>query len=467
MHNPHRPLPPAVAGMNTVAMLTATEFLSRVKSNELSVEDYCGACAEVARQIEPKVQAWTWFDPEYLVVNARKADALIRLSLDKRGRAPKSLIGVPVGVKDIFNTADMPTMHGSAIFANYTPGNDARVVTSLRRHDGIVAGKTTTAEFAVHTAPNTGNPWDISRSTGTSSSGSAAAVASCMVPLALSSQTASSTIRPASYCGVYGFKPSFGLLPRTAMLKTTDTLDSVAMMARSVPDLKLLFEALRVRGPNYPIVERELARLERCDTNRRAWRVGIVEGPKSHLEHSAVKEGIGRVGRWLQSRGVEVEVWRLPADFDRAHDVHRTIYHKALSYYFKMEWERAGETFSQRLADIVVEGRQISAEDYYAAIAEQTRIAALLDGLLEERFDIVISASATDEAPTGLDTPDPMDHSLIWTMCHAPAMTLPLLRGLNDLPLGVQITARRFDDYKLLKFASLLDGFESNGHANR
>ena len=250
------------------------------------------------------------------------------------------------------------------------------------------------------------------------------------------------------------------------MLKTTDTLDTVAMMARSVSDLGLLFNVLRVRGPNYPIVERELARPDRHGTNGRAWRVGIVEGPESHLEHPAMKAGIEQVGRWMQSRGVDVEVWRLPADFDKAHDVHRTIYHKALSYYFKMEWERAGETFSQKLADIVIDGRQISAEDYYAAISEQTRLAALLDGLLEQRFDIVISAAAADEAPIGLDAPDPLDHSLIWTMCHAPSMTLPLLRGPNDLPLGVQITARRFDDYKLLKFASLLDEFESNGHAN-
>jgi Asp-tRNA(Asn)/Glu-tRNA(Gln) amidotransferase A subunit family amidase len=139
--------------------------------------------------------------------------------------------------------------------------------------------------------------------------------------------------------------------------------------------------------------------------------------------------------------------------------VHTTIYHKALSYYFKMEWERAGEAFSQRLADIVVEGRQIAVEDYYAAIAEQSRLAALFDAAMAAQYDIIISASAVDEAPVGLDAPDPLDHSLIWTMCHAPTMTLPLLRGPNGLPLGVQIAARRFDDYKLFKFASLLDEF--------
>lgn len=456
----HRPLPPLVAGVNSIATLTATEFLSRVRSGDISIAEYCTSCAELAGRLEPMLSAWTWRDPDYLVANARKADALIRANGAGGGRTPKSLIGVPVGVKDIFNTIDMPTMHGSAIFANYTPGNDARVVTSVRRHDGIVAGKTATAEFAVHTAPDTRNPWDLTRSTGTSSSGSAVAVASCMVPIALSSQTASSTIRPASYCGIYGFKPSFGLLPRTAMLKTTDTLDTVGMMARSVSDLALLFDALRVRGPNYPIVDRELARPERYDIGGRTWRIGIVQGPKSDLEHPAVKSGIERIGRWLQGLGFSVETWRLPADFDSAHDVHQKIYHKALSYYFKMEWERAGAAFSEQLANIVVEGRQISAEDYYAAIAEQTRLAVLLDGQLAQRFDVIISAAAADEAPVGVDAPDPLDHSLIWTMCHAPSMTLPLLQGPNGLPIGIQITARRFDDYKLLKFASILDGIE-------
>ena len=456
-----RPLPPVVAGINSTATLTAAELLSHVKSGDISVEEYCSACAEVASRVEPRLKAWTWYDPDYLVSNARKADALIRANGVNGGRAPKSLIGVPVGVKDIFNTIDMPTMHGSAIFSNYTPGNDARVVTSLRRRDAIVAGKTATAEFAVHTAPETRNPWDLERSTGTSSSGSAAAVASCMVPVALSSQTASSTIRPASYCGIYGLKPSFGLLPRTAMLKTTDTLDTVAIMARSVGDLALLFDVMRVRGPNYPIVDRELARPDRHNISGKTWRIGIVEGPQSNIEHPAMKAGIKRIGRWLQGLGCSVDMWRMPADFDNAHDVHRIIYHKALSYYFKMEWERAGAAFSQQLADIVVEGRQISVEAYYSAIAEQTRLSAFLDEQLAQRYDIIISAAAADEAPVGHNTPDPLDHSLIWTMCHAPSMTLPLLSGPNGLPLGVQITARRFDDYKLIKFATLLDGFDS------
>jgi Asp-tRNA(Asn)/Glu-tRNA(Gln) amidotransferase A subunit family amidase len=280
-----------------------------------------------------------------------------------------------------------------------------------------------------------------------------------MVPVALASQTAASTIRPASYCGIYAFKPSYGALPRTAMLKTTDTLDTVAMMARSVADVALLFDLMRVRGPNYPIVDRELTNPERRDINGRRWRVGIVEGPKSHLETPAVKEGIRRLGLWLEQRGADVAVCRLPNDFEEAHRVHRTIYHKALSYYFKMEWERAGDAFSQLLADIIVEGRQIPVDDYQAAIGQQTRLAGIFDRFLAEKFDVLLCPAAADEAPVGVQAPDPLDHTLIWTMCYAPAMALPLLHGASGLPIGAQIVARRFDDYKLLKFAEVLDEY--------
>jgi Asp-tRNA(Asn)/Glu-tRNA(Gln) amidotransferase A subunit family amidase len=455
---PRRRLPPIIDQNNSIAVWTATEFLAQLRARQISVEEYCMSCADISAQIEGDVRAWTWWDPDLLRQRAREADALLR-QLGGEENVPGSLCGVPIGVKDIFNTADMPTKHGSAIFAGYTPGNDARAVTSLRRRGGIIAGKLETSEFAVHAAPGTRNPWDLARSTGTSSSGSAAAVAACMVPVALSSQTAASTIRPSSYCGVYGFKPSYGTIPRTAMLKTTDTLDSVAMITRSVADAALLFDALRVAGPNYPIVDRELSDPRHHAVGDAPWRVAVVEGAKSHLEHSDVKRGIESVARWLEQRGVEVTKLRLPVEFDGAHDVHRTIYHKALSYYFKMEWERAGEAFSQLLADIVVEGRQIAVEDYVAALGEQARLAKQFDRMLEQRFDVLLCPSAADVAPVGIDAPDPADYSLIWTMCYAPTMSLPLCHDDHGLPIGVQIVARRFDDYKLLKFAELLDEF--------
>lgn len=449
-----------VESAGNLAGLTATEYLSRLAAGEVTIENYATACADIVERLDNRIHAWAWFDRGRLIDHARAADAALYLWRKDNIGLPGRMYGVPVGVKDIFNTADMPTAHGSEIFAGYMPGNDARVVTDLKREGAIMAGKTVTAEFAVHTPRATRNPLDPERSVGTSSSGSAAAVATGMVPVALASQTAGSTIRPASYCGIYGFKPSFGLLPRTAMLKTTDTLDTVGMMARSVADLRLQFEVMRVYGPNYPIVDREMTRPERLSIGNRPWRVGVVEGPRSNFESPAVKQGVRRLADKLSANGCAVETYRLPAAFDRAHEIHETIYRKALAYYFKLEWGKARGKFSPRLAQMIEAGNRTTAEAYHAACAEQTRLAHLFDDEMA-RFDVLLCPSSADEAPLGFDAPDPPDHNLIWTMCHAPAIGLPLLSGTTGLPVGAQIVSRRFNDYILLSFAQLL---EDAGH---
>lgn len=443
------PLPPA----NDPARLTATEYLAALASGKLGLVEYARACADQVERAESMVGAWAWYERERFLEAAAKAAAELAT---RAGSVLPAAAGVPLAVKDVFNTIDMPTNHGSPIFNDYTPGNDARVVTSVRRAGGLVMGKTVTAELAVHTPGKTRNPLDLARSCGTSSSGSAAAVAACMAPWALGTQTAGSTIRPASYCGIYAFKPSFGLLPRTAMLKTTDTLDSVGMMTRSVADLALMFEIMRVRGPNYPVVDREMSNPVRLGKSPGPWRVGVVRGPKSDLESPAVKRGMERIVSCLSAAGCHIEPIALPADFDHAHDAHETIYRRALAYYFKLEWAKSRDQFSDTLAAMIEGGLAIPVEAYHEATREQSRLAALMDDLLK-RVDVVIAPSTADEAPIGLDSPDIDDHNLIWTMCHLPSMTLPLLEGSTGLPVGVQIAARRFDDYIALSFADYLD----------
>jgi Asp-tRNA(Asn)/Glu-tRNA(Gln) amidotransferase A subunit family amidase len=434
--------------------LTATEFLRLMWAREISVVDYVTACADQIDRVEDKVQAWTWYDRDLFIARAREADAdLARVRAN--GVALPAAYGVPLGVKDVFNTLDMPTGHGSTIFASYTPGNDARVVTNMRRAGALVAGKTVTAEFAVHAPGKTHNPLDLRRSCGTSSSGSAAAVASFMVPIALGSQTAGSTVRPSSYMGICGFKPSFGLLPRTAMLKTTDTLDTVGLMARSPADLALAFEIMRVRGPNYPIVDREMNDPVRLKKAPGPWRVGVVTGPKSGLECQVVREGMRTVADRLQTEGHMVESVRLPAAFDAAHDVHETIYRKALAYYFKGEWSRARSEFSGVLGEMIESGFKSSPEVYHHAVNEQFRLARTMDDFLRD-FDVMICPATADEAPIGISTPDIPDHNLIWTMCHLPSFSLPLLSGSSGLPVGLQVTSRRFNDYLVIEFSNYL-----------
>jgi Asp-tRNA(Asn)/Glu-tRNA(Gln) amidotransferase A subunit family amidase len=445
--------------LNSAAKLTATEFLELLGDGNISVTEYAAACADISDEVENKVNAWTWYDRARFEESARKLDA--KLSAYRNGsknnsKLPGLLYGVPTGVKDIFNTTDMPTEHGSRCFENYMPGNDARVVTNLRRQSAIMAGKTVTAEFAVHQPGATRNPRDLGRSCGTSSSGSAAAVATGMVPIALASQTAGSTIRPASYCGIYGFKPSYGLIPRTAMLKTTDTLDSVAFMARSVDDIRLMFEIEHVIGPNYPIVDKALGNPSRRSKGNRAWRVGVLQGPKSGLESRQVKNGIFQLTDALQRDGCDVAEIQLPEQFEEAYSTHELIYRKCLSYYFRMEWEKDRTLFSEKLSSMIDAGLSIPPSDYYAALKKQTVLANQFDRLMQD-YDAVICPSTADEAPVGLATPDPDDHCLIFTMCYAPSMSVPILKGSSGLPVGAQIVSRRYNDYLLLEFADYLN----------
>src|SRR3990167_8157472 len=183
---------------------------------------------------------------------------------------------IPVGVKDIYNTADFPTQMGSPLWKDFTPGNDARAVYHLKRQGANIVGKTVTAEFAVHALDKTLNPYDATRTPGTSSSGSAVAVSMGMVPAATGTQTAGSIVRPASFCGVYGCKPSFGTIPRTGMLKTTDSLDQIGFFTVHAEDLRRLFDSMRVKGENYPISNAALADESRQKSKGDKWRVGFA-----------------------------------------------------------------------------------------------------------------------------------------------------------------------------------------------
>lgn len=434
---------------NSAAELTATEFRAAFARRQISAHEYVSACLDRIEALDPIVHAWKIFDRGRALEKANLVDAR-----QESGPAGKPMGGVPVAVKDIFNTYDFPTGMGSPIMEHYTPGNDARVVSDVRLSGGIVLGKAITAEFAVHNPGPTLNPWDFNRSPGTSSSGSAVAVATRMAPVALASQTAGSIIRPASYCGIFGFKPSFGLIPRTAMLKTTDTLDTVGFLARAVDDLALIFETCRVRGHNYPISEAALNDTARQTVTGRPWKVGFVIGPKSGSEVPAVKAGMQAVKSKLTAAGCEVFDWQLPPVYSEVHDLHDTIYRRALAYYFNLEWSLHAELFSPIMQEMIRSGLAISPQQYADAIERQRTFSHIYDADMA-RFDVLICPSTADEAPVGLDSRDLPDHCLIWTFAGAPVISLPTLSGSSGLPVGLQAVARRFDDYKLIAFAKM------------
>lgn len=351
-----------------------------------------------------------------------------------------------VGVKDVINTADFPTEMGSKVWAGFTPGNDARVVTKIKQAGGTIVGKTVSAEFAVHHPGPTLNPHDPSRTPGTSSSGSAVAVATGTVRSALGTQTAGSIIRPASYCGVYAMKPSFGLIPRTGILKTADTLDTVGFFAETPEILRTMLNICRVDGPDYP----QTAHLK---DPRLIHRVGWLR-PTCQIEwptyaRLALYYWIEQLNKFIQ---VDETLWPAPFPSEDCYETHRTIYHKSLSYYFKKEME------SGQVSDIfrsqVEEGRQITLEQYQTALHMQETFSAVADGLLKE-FDILITLSSGGHAPHD-EREAPRDTNLVWTMCGVPVINIPALISPDGLPFGISIIARKYHDYKLLDFLDTL-----------
>ena len=425
--------------------LTATEATDLIRAGELSAVEICESCIKQTERLEPEIHAWAHFDPGVALRQAREIDK----------KPPFGLCGVPFGVKDVFNTTDLPTEMGSPIWKGFTPGNDARAVATLKWASGVMFGKTVTAEFAVHHPGPTVNPHSSAHSPGTSSSGSAAAVASKMVPLALGTQTAGSAIRPASYCGVYGFKPTFGVVPRTGILKTLDTLDHVCFFARSAGDIELIFRRTRVSGPNHPYVN-ERMECDRIQKFGKPIRVAFVKGPGwEAAERYAQKAILGLAKEWTGHPGIVLNEVTLPNKCYEAHDLHELIYTKALSYSFREEVENHPDLISPVFMDMVERGRMVSAKEYLDGLEKQRQFIEKMDEFFSD-YDIILNLSTAREAPFGIHGRDIKDNCLIWTLCHAPALNLPLFKSPSGLPFGAQIVAGRYNDHKLLAFADTM-----------
>ena len=428
------------------------------RDGSLTPTDVAEQSIVAVQAYESSVHAWECFDTTRLMEQARQATQRLR-----SGTAPRALEALPVGVKDIFNTADFPTPMGSPLWEGFTPGNDARVLYDMKRLGAIVPGKTVTAEFAVHSLGKTLNPHAPDRTPGTSSSGSAVAVATGMVPVALGTQTAGSIIRPASFCGVWGCKPSFGLVPRTGMLKTTDSLDSVGFFVNHAADLLPVFDAIRVHGRNFPLSHAALSDTARQATpQQRAWRVAIV---KPHVWEHVTGYANDAFNAWCAKLAAhsrfELVHATLPEPMNAAHTVHETIYQKALAYYFKEEFKRA-ELISPVMNCLIGAGQTISVSQYEAALEEQVSLARVMDKFFTgeaeasttgSRFDVMLTLSTAGEAPLRSVEEAP-DSALMWTLTHLPAVSAPVFSSPDGRPFGLQLVARRYNDLSLFRFIS-------------
>ncbi len=443
---------PTTMNLDTVMLwaLGAADARARMAAGEFSATDYARALLARVGQVEPQVQAWTLLDPAHLLAQAEAAD-----DDHAAGRPDGPLFGLPVGIKDVIDTADLATENGCVLHAGRLPDRDAVLVRRLRAAGGLVMGKTVTTELATYAPGKTRNPHDPGHTPGGSSSGSAAAVAAGMVPLAVGTQTNGSVIRPASFCGVYGFKPSAGLIPRGGVLAQSPALDAVGVFGRTLDDCALLAEALCGHDPDDSAsllrAAPPLVRLAASDAPMPptlAW----VATPFWDRVAPDAQAAFGELVDLLSGR---VAPFDLPATAAAALDWHRTVMEAEIADSFSDEYERGGDRLSASLRGQIERGRAVTAVAYRQALA---RVPVLLAGLdtLFDHYDALITPASLGTAPAGLDsTGDPVMCTL-WTFLGMPALSLPLLHGQNGLPLGVQLVGRRGDDARLLRTARWL-----------
>ena len=430
--------------------LGAVAAARQIRDGKISSDELTRACLARIEAREPEVRAWAFLDPEHALRQARAAD-----EWRKRGRPLGPLHGLPVGVKDIIDTADMPTENGTVLHAGRRPRQDATLVSLLRAAGAVILGKTVTTELAVYAPNKTRNPHNLEHTPGGSSSGSAAAVADGMVPLAIGTQTNGSVIRPASFCGVYGFKPSHGLIPRTGVLVQSPPLDTVGVMAANLEDLALLAEPLMAFDAKDP-ASRPRARPNLLDALGEAPpvppKLAFVRSPVWDQAEEDAKAGFAELVEALADQVEDVE---LPSAFQDAIELHRSVMEADLAKSFAREYERGRDRLSARLREMIERGQEIRAVDYNRAVQ---RISALNAALAEVfgTYDAILTPAAPGEAPQGLGSTGSPIFCTIWTFCGTPAVTLPLLTGASGLPIGVQLVGEKGDDARLLRTARWL-----------
>jgi len=432
-------------------LLSATEAARLIRDGIISSEQLVEACLARIREVDPQVEAWAFLDPDHALAQARAADAL-----RPSGQPIGALHGVPVAIKDIFDTADMPTECGSPIYAGRTPSRDATVVVKLRAAGAVIIGKTVTTEFAYFSPGKTRNPHHPEHTPGGSSSGSAAAVGANMVPLAIGSQTNGSTIRPAAYCGVVGFKPTHGLISRHRALTLSRTLDHVGLFARSVDDIALVAEQLTGYDENDPDTQPRahipFAAIA-AEEPPLAPMLGFIKTPIWERADDDTKEGFVEI---VEQLGEQVEEVELFSSARQAWEWHQTIMSAEMAVNLEREWDKGRDRLSEQLRTQLERGREVRAVDYQRALRQIPPVYEVFTELFEQRYDAILTPAAPSAAPKGLDATGDPSCCTLWTLFGMPCVTLPLLENTNGLPIGVQLVGPRGGDARLLRTARWL-----------
>jgi Asp-tRNA(Asn)/Glu-tRNA(Gln) amidotransferase A subunit family amidase len=430
--------------------LSAVAAAQDIAKGVVSAEDYVRACLDRIAEVEPEVRAFAHLDPDHAIAQAKLLD-----DHRQQGGALGPLHGIPVAIKDIIDTSDYPTEFGSPVFAGRQPQHDATIVSKLRAAGAVIIGKTVTTEFAYYNPGKTRNPHDVERTPGGSSSGSAAAVAAGMVPLAIGSQTNGSIIRPASFCGVFALKPSHGQVSRNGVLPLSQVLDHIGPFARNLPDLALIMETLAgydpddedtraVAVPPYQKAATEDFPLEP--------RVAFVRTPIWDKADEATREAFEKLAKDLGDNCVELE---LPPEYANAWDAIRIIMLVDMGHRFGPVADKHGEAVSKVMRDLIDEGRTVTAMQYLAALDLRHSLAERLNHMFSQ-FNAIMTPAAPGVAPIGHGSTGNPAFCSLWTLVGLPSMSLPLLEGEGGMPLGVQLVGARNDDFRLFRTAKWL-----------
>ena len=408
---------------------TATEAAAAIAAKKVTSVELAEACLARVQTREPEVGAWAHIDAEQVLAQARSRDR----------EAPRGpLHGVPVAIKDIIDTCDMPTAYGSPIYEGHRPRADAACVALLREAGAVIMGKTVTAEFAMRHPGKTRNPLNLGHTPGGSSSGSAAAVADCMAPLALGTQTSGSVIRPAAFCGIVGFKPTYNVVNRAGVKPNSESFDTVGWMARSVDDIALALAVLTREQPRHA-----------HSASVGAPRIGFYRTPQWPQADAGTAGALEGALPVLARAGARVSEITLPEAFERLLEAkHRmndyeTV--RALAYERSNFPDRISRSLSAKLR----EAEGCGLDEYIAA----RKLVAQCQRLLEDTFaqlDVLLVPSAPGEAPQGIETTGDSVFNRIWTALHVPAVTVPVFKGPSGLPVGAQLIGAFGDDYATL-----------------
>jgi Asp-tRNA(Asn)/Glu-tRNA(Gln) amidotransferase A subunit family amidase len=437
--------------------LSLTEAAADIREGRITSAELVADCLQRIAEVDPKIEAWAHLDRDHAMIQAEAAD-LHR----QKGGALGPLHGVPLGIKDIFDTGDYPTEFGSPAWAGRTPRRDATAVARLRAAGAVIMGKTVTTEYAYFQPGKTRNPHDPSRTPGGSSSGSAAAVAAHMVPGAIGSQTNGSVIRPAAFCGVVGFKPTHGLISRSGALELSRTLDHVGTFARNIEDAALLAEVMagfdEDDADTRPIAKPPFASVAASEPPLPP-RFAFVRSAFWDQAEPQTREAFSELVGELGEVAADVD---LGESFSSAPDLQRVVMEVEMAHNFRRDYEKFGNQLSDKLRGLIERGRAYPAAEYMAALSGRERLNDMLDSVFEE-YDAILTPAALGPAPAIESTGSPIFCST-WSLLGTPAISLPLLASENGLPIGVQLVGRRGNDARLLRTArSLVKTLQDKG----